>query len=93
MKKVLLVIGIALCCLNQVKAEEVLDQEAKRDVFELGRILVTPSRLYEEYGQVARATNLITEEEIEDKNPERVSDLLTDLLSVCDKQEDQAFSS
>lgn len=57
------------------------EQETK-DVFDLGRIVITPSRLYQEYGQVSRATNLITEEEIQDKNPRRVGDLLKDLPSA-----------
>ncbi|UCH12191.1 MAG: TonB-dependent receptor, partial [Candidatus Omnitrophota bacterium] len=52
------------------------------DVFHLGRIVITPSRLYQEYGQVSRATNLITEEEIADKNPMRVGDLIEDLPSA-----------
>jgi len=58
------------------------EEQGVEDVFNLGEIVVTPSRLYQEYGQVSRATNLITEEEIEGKNPLRVGDLLEDLPSA-----------
>jgi len=55
---------------------------AEEDAFDLGKIVITPSRLYQKYGQVSRATSLITEDEIEDKNPVSVGRLLRDLPSV-----------
>lgn len=67
---------------NPVFAEE----KKEDDVFHLGKIVITPSRLYQEYGQVSRATNLITQEEIEDKNPVLVDKLLDDLPSAIVKE-------
>ena len=67
---------------GSVYAQAQDEKSLKEDVFDLGRIVITPSRLYQEYGQVSRATNLITEDEIRDKNPVRVGGVLEDLPSA-----------
>ncbi|MBN1404975.1 MAG: TonB-dependent receptor [Candidatus Omnitrophica bacterium] len=79
MKKVALV--LLFCFLSSSGLAQQKEQK-KEDVFNLGNIVITPSRLYQEYGQVSRATNLITQEEIEDKNCISVENLLEDLPSA-----------
>jgi len=86
MRKTLMAVFVVMFFAGNVLSDETktvqLGEQKERDVFDLGRLVITPSRLYQEYGQVARATDLITEEEIEDKNPMRVSDILTALPSA-----------
>ena len=78
MRKELMILIILLFLFSNFAFAE----EEQEDVFHLGKIVITPSRLYQEYGQVSRATNLITQEEIEDKNPVKLGELLTDLPSA-----------
>ncbi|MFH1868717.1 MAG: TonB-dependent receptor [Candidatus Omnitrophota bacterium] len=83
MKRLFLLFLICIIVINfQGNIVNAEDAKSGRDVFDLGKIVVTPSRLYQEYGQVSRATNLITEDEIQDKNPLRAGDLLEDLPSA-----------
>ncbi len=79
MKRILCFLVATLLLVN---VDFAFAQDEKEDVFHLGKIVITPSRLYQEYGQVSRATNLITEEEIQDKNPITVNYLLDDLPSA-----------